>query len=154
MGCGNSVEGKGDGGSAPTRSSKPAPAPKAAPKAADPAPAALSEETVALPANNETIISQPSAEAPAEEASVAEKSGDGDKPEEAKAPTAAVKLPVRPEGLMETNEPPNGEGLPGRLVNADVDTCALPEHLYYVFNQWPVLRHGLKIFLKGLLDQR
>ena len=32
------------------------------------------------------------------------------------------------------------------------DTCAVPEHLYYVFNKWPVLRPGLKEFLSGLVE--
>lgn len=156
MGCGNSVEGKGDSGSSPAPP-KPAPAPAAAPKP-------KAEPKANIPDSPEPKVEPPAPDPPKSEptaaveqpadAPVVEKSWADDKPEEATAqPEEATPIVPRPDGLPETNEPPNGVGLPGRLVTAD-DTCAVPEHLYYVFNKWPVLRPGLKEFLSGLVEQR
>jgi len=41
----------------------------------------------------------------------------------------------------------------GRLVNS-TDEAAMPEHMFYVFNMWPVLRPGLKEFLVMLREHR
>jgi len=42
----------------------------------------------------------------------------------------------------------------GRTVDVTKDTRALPEHLFLVFQKWPVLRPGLPEFLWMLLKQR
>jgi len=55
-----------------------------------------------------------------------------------------------PNGLAFTNKPPEGgegcEAGGGRLVTWD-DPCALPEHLYYIFNMHPVRSHATPIDL-------
>lgn len=42
----------------------------------------------------------------------------------------------------------------GQRVDATVDTVATAEHLYYVFDRWPVLRPGLREFLIALRERR
>jgi len=47
-----------------------------------------------------------------------------------------------------------GERPPGRTIDLSKDTRALPEHLFLVFQKWPVLRPGLPEFLWMLRKQR
>jgi len=67
------------------------------------------------------------------------------------AVVATVLLPDGGPGILQPHAYNPGRG---RVVDPSVDTEAVPEHMFYVFDRWPVLRPGLKEFLVALRNRR
>jgi hypothetical protein len=108
------------------------PAPDTSPAESTPASAPLEELAKEKVAGPETAFQRDSVDA-SKASATSKENADTD----AATDNAEDETLVKDDGPPLTLGPPDGEGRVGRLVNA-TDTCAVPDHLFYVFNMHKV----------------